>query len=68
MYPTAITPIAQSIPQPPPILQQQQREGEDQGGNVCVWQRWGGAIWVAHLMPHRTNEEETALIFVHSNF
>ncbi|NWQ83918.1 CELF5 protein, partial [Columbina picui] len=30
VYPTTtITPIAQSIPQPPPILQQQQREGED---------------------------------------
>ncbi|NXE69732.1 CELF5 protein, partial [Calcarius ornatus] len=30
VYPTTtITPIAQSIPQQPPILQQQQREGED---------------------------------------
>lgn len=30
VYPTtSITPIAQSIPQPPPVLQQQQREGED---------------------------------------
>ncbi|XP_077835224.1 CUGBP Elav-like family member 5 isoform X19 [Macaca mulatta] len=29
MYPTAaITPIAHSVPQPPPLLQQQQREGE----------------------------------------
>ncbi|XP_074019719.1 CUGBP Elav-like family member 5 isoform X15 [Numenius arquata] len=26
-FPSTITPIAQSIPQPPPILQQQQREG-----------------------------------------
>lgn len=40
VYPTTtITPIAQSIPQQPPILQQQQREGEDQSGNGCpvVW-------------------------------
>lgn len=38
VYPTTtITPIAQSIPQPPPILQQQQREGEAQGGNVSGW-------------------------------
>lgn len=67
VYPTTtITPIAQSIPQPPPILQQQQREGEDQGGNVCV--RWGrGEMCVACLPHHRTNGEETALIFVHSN-
>lgn len=29
MYPTAaITPVAHSVPQPPPLLQQQQREGE----------------------------------------
>lgn len=27
-----------------------------------------GAIWVACLMHHRTNEEETTLIFVSSNF
>ncbi|XP_035425889.1 CUGBP Elav-like family member 5 isoform X1 [Cygnus atratus] len=32
VYPTtSITPIAQSIPQPPPILQQQQREGVGKG-------------------------------------
>jgi len=46
VYPNnTITPIAQSIPQPPPILQQQQREGEDQGGNVCVQWRGEGIVW-----------------------
>ncbi|KAM9619209.1 CUGBP Elav-like family member 5 isoform 3-T5 [Morphnus guianensis] len=36
VYPTAITPIAQSIPQPPPILQQQQREGPE-GCNLFIY-------------------------------
>uniref|UniRef100_H0YQH0 RRM domain-containing protein n=1 Tax=Taeniopygia guttata TaxID=59729 RepID=H0YQH0_TAEGU len=42
VYPTTtITPIAQSIPQQPPILQQQQREGEEQSGNRGVqWHGW----------------------------
>ncbi|KFP96820.1 CUGBP Elav-like family member 5, partial [Haliaeetus albicilla] len=36
VYPTAITPIAQSIAQPPPILQQQQREGPE-GCNLFIY-------------------------------
>ncbi|KAI6072344.1 CUGBP Elav-like family member 5 isoform X3 [Aix galericulata] len=37
VYPTtSITPIAQSIPQPPPILQQQQREGPE-GCNLFIY-------------------------------
>ncbi|NXJ71415.1 CELF5 protein, partial [Rostratula benghalensis] len=37
VYPTTtITPIAQSIPQPPPILQQQQREGPE-GCNLFIY-------------------------------
>ncbi|NWU66742.1 CELF5 protein, partial [Pterocles burchelli] len=37
VYPaTAITPIAQSIPQPPPVLQQQQREGPE-GCNLFIY-------------------------------
>lgn len=48
VYPTTtITPIAQSIPQQPPILQQQQREGEDQSGNRgvqwCGWDLWSSS-------------------------
>ncbi|XP_064136341.1 CUGBP Elav-like family member 5 isoform X12 [Loxodonta africana] len=37
MYPTAaITPIAHSVPQPPPLLQQQQREGPE-GCNLFIY-------------------------------
>ncbi|XP_072213392.1 CUGBP Elav-like family member 5 isoform X3 [Excalfactoria chinensis] len=37
VYPTtSITPIAQSIPQPPPVLQQQQREGPE-GCNLFIY-------------------------------
>ncbi|NXX47233.1 CELF5 protein, partial [Tricholaema leucomelas] len=37
VYPTTtITPIAQSIPQPPPVLQQQQREGPE-GCNLFIY-------------------------------
>ncbi|NXP03605.1 CELF5 protein, partial [Thinocorus orbignyianus] len=37
VYPTTtITPIAQSVPQPPPILQQQQREGPE-GCNLFIY-------------------------------
>ncbi|XP_062452452.1 CUGBP Elav-like family member 5 isoform X5 [Rhea pennata] len=37
VYPTTtITPIAQSIPQPPPLLQQQQREGPE-GCNLFIY-------------------------------
>lgn len=48
VYPsTTITPIAQSIPQQPPILQQQQREGEDHtgngGGQRCGWDLWSSS-------------------------
>lgn len=48
VYPTtSITPITQSIPQPPPVLQQQQREGEDgrlwgsRGERLSPW----GGMW-----------------------
>lgn len=48
VYPTTtITPIAQSIPQQPPILQQQQREGEEQRGSrgvwCCGWDLWSSS-------------------------
>ncbi|XP_033926636.1 CUGBP Elav-like family member 5 isoform X4 [Melopsittacus undulatus] len=37
VYPTTtVTPIAQSIPQPPPVLQQQQREGPE-GCNLFIY-------------------------------
>ncbi|NXW06246.1 CELF5 protein, partial [Fregetta grallaria] len=37
VYPTTtITPVAQSIPQPPPVLQQQQREGPE-GCNLFIY-------------------------------
>lgn len=56
VYPTTtITPIAQSIPQPPPILQQQQREGEDRGGHACP--AGGGAGVCAARLHHKPQRQ-----------